>query len=523
MTPADDSLPPLIAGLLDPQLYDHPVRSLDVVQTHISWIILTGDFAYKIKKPVDLGFLDFSSLEKRQLACHDELRLNQRLAPDTYLDVVGIGGSPAEPCWNSAQPIEFAVKMRQFPQSAQLDRVLEQDALQAEHIDAFAELIADFHSRIESAATGSDYGTAAAVYAAVAENFVALRECIHKPANRARLDALENWSQDSFADLRDCFDRRKASGCVRECHGDLHLRNLAWVDDRPLAFDCIEFNAELRWIDVISDIAFLVMDLEARSRPDLAARFLNRYLEHTGDYAGLAPLPFYLAYRAIVRAKVDAIRVTQPGIAAGEKHAAEQECVQYLELARQYTELAQPRVVLMRGLSASGKSSVSLDLAVNLGAIRIRSDVERKRLHGLDARQSAAALPGEGIYDAAATAKTYAHLLELAKLVLDAGFTVVIDAASLDADQRTPFRQLARTRALPYCIVETHAPPETLRRRITGRGKGVSDAGLAVLEKQLATWRALDPAEEPHAIRVDTDSPVDYPQLLRRIGSFDRV
>lgn len=520
MIASDESLPPLIAGLLDPQLYEHPVDTIEVIQTHISWIILTGDYAYKIKKPVDLGFLDFSTLEMRRFFCEEELRLNRRMAPDIYLDVVAITGSPENPCWADGPAIEFAVKMRQFPQAAQLDRLLEQHGLQPAQIDAFARLIADFHQRIDVAPATSAFGRAATVHAAVEENFVALRECVHKPENRARLAALEDWSQTSFRALRECLESRKADGFVRECHGDLHLRNLAWLSDRPLAFDCIEFNPDLRWIDLISDIAFLVMDLQARRRPDLAARFLNRYLEHTGDYAGLAPLPFYLVYRAIVRAKVDAIRATQAGISAAEKREAENECVRYLDLARQYTAPARPQLILMRGLSASGKSVLSLSLAEGLGAIRIRSDVERKRLFGLTAGQSAPASPDAGIYTAAASQKTYAHLLELSETVLNAGFTVIVDAASLHLDQRLPFQQFAAAQDLRYTILETRAPADILRQRISKRPRGVSDAGLAVLEKQLADWQPLDPKEEPCVVRVDTDSPVDQQQLLERIRSL---
>jgi uncharacterized protein len=315
------------------------------------------------------------------------------------------------------------------------------------------------------------------------------------------------------------LQQRKRDGFIRECHGDLHLRNLAWVDGKALAFDCIEFNPALRWIDVMSDIAFLVMDLRERGEPHLAQRFLNAYLEITGDYEGLALLSFYLIYRAMVRAKVAAIRSGQTAIGKNEQEEAEREFVTYLEFAEKCMKTNQPLLIVARGVSASGKSKQSGLLLTWLGAIRLRSDVERKRLFGLRAEESGKAAPGEGIYNAAAGEKTYDRLAQLAGRVLDAGYPVIIDAACLKRAQRERFYQLAKKRDVPVLLLEFHAAEEVLRQRIARRKGGASDADLSVLEHQLAQWEPVEEEEKKYLISVNTNGvePENGESLYRQI------
>lgn len=510
-------LPPLIRSLQDPGRYPHPATVVELIETHISWVLLAGDFAYKIKKPVDLGFLDFSSLEKRHFFCTEEVRLNRRLAPDLYLDVVGIGGTPEQPAWEAGDPIEYAVRMRRFPQQAQLDHMLAAGELRASQLDAFARMIAEFHRVAAVAGAGTLFGEEPAVYEPVEDNFQALREALTSPGAVAQLDGLEAWAMARFLALRDLLAVRKSSGFVRECHGDLHLRNLAWVDEQPVAFDCIEFSPALRWIDVLNEVAFLTMDLRARAQPAMAARFLNRYLEHTGDYAGLKLLQFYQVYRALVRAKVDAIRLRQGDLTAAEQVQVETECGRYLELARNFGQLGQPWLLITRGLSGSGKTTLSEDLVERLGAIRIRSDVERKRLFGLAAGQSASAEPGQGIYSADASRQTYASLRELAESVLEAGYPVIVDAVFAEPERRSPFQVLAADQGLPFLILEFSASPATLRERIANRPQGASDADIAVLESQLASWQPLLPEEKARLVLIDTEQPLDPEEFATQI------
>lgn len=507
-----------IEALLASENYDHPVPRPELLETHISWVILTGPYAYKIKKPINLGFLDFSTLAKRRHFCEEELRLNRRLAPDIYLEVIPIYGTPEAPrLHGEGEVIDYAVKMRQFPQSAQLDRLLHTGLLKSEYLDAIAEQVAHFHLHIEKAVADTPYGEPEQVWQPVAENFTQIRERETRAAPLAQLTSLQKWSERSFAQFTPIFKQRKRDGFVRECHGDLHLRNIAWFDGKPIIFDCIEFNPALRWIDVMSDMAFLFMDLIDRGQSSLAYRVLDRYLTHTGDYTGLSVLPFYFVYRALVRAKVDRIRLSQSDISGSERATDEAEFTGYLQLAERFTQRGKPRLIITWGLSASGKSWISERLVQSLGAIRLRSDVERKRLAGLDVTARAASEIAKGIYTPQMSDRTYAYLLEQARTILNAGFTVIVDAAFLEAQRRKPFVQLAHDMQIPFLILQCVASASTLRKRICQRRGDASDADLAVLEHQLAGLKLLTAEEIPDTIRIDTEQQFDLAQLVEHI------
>ncbi|VAX14062.1 FIG00496272: hypothetical protein [hydrothermal vent metagenome] len=511
-----------IQVLLRPQVYPHPVKHCELIETHISWVILTGDFAYKIKKPVNLGFLDFSTLAKRLFFCQEELRLNRRLAADIYLDIVALAGSPEKPVITALQGnknhvMDYAVKMRQFSQQAQLDRMLQKGELRAEHIDAFAERVADFHQQADVAGKAIEYGDPERVRRPVQENFAQIRDQISKHEYDAILEELELWEGSEFESLKLVLQQRKKAGFIREGHGDMHLRNLAWIDHKPVLFDCIEFNPELRWIDVISDIAFLVMDLQDRQQPQLAQRFLNDYLERTGDYAGVTVLPYYLFYRAMVRAKVDAIRAGQAGISPEEKSGAEKDLAAYLALAQGYTQRAAPVLIITRGLSASGKTTITQTLLEQLGAIRIRSDVERKRLFGLKANQEAKADTGKGIYTSSATVHTYGKLAELADKILEAGYSVIVDATFLKNLYVEQFAAIAKKKQVLFSILVFNASAQTLRQRIMNRKQGASDADLAVLEQQLKQQQELSDRYGKNVININTEELLDFRSIIEKI------
>ncbi len=514
------SPPTLIQALLGPEPYDHPVERCQLIETHISWVILTGSFAYKIKKPLDLGFLDFSILEKRRFYCEEELRLNRRLAPGIYLEVVPITGTEQEPVINGkGEAFEYAVKMVQFPQQVQLDRMLDQGLLSSQHLDAFAVFIADFHRKAEVIGRTEEYGHPAQVWQPMEENFTQIRERITDKYWQ-RLNALEAWSREAFRRLEPVLLQRRTEGFIRECHGDMHLRNLAWHENGPIAFDGIEFNPNLRWIDVISEVAFLVMDLQAREEPGLAQRFLNGYLEQTGDYAGVKLLPLYLVYRAMVRAKVSAIRLGQKQLNDEERGVTEGEFVHYLTLAERYTHATPKCLLITHGLSGSGKTTLSQPVLETLPALRIRSDVERKRLYGMSALESVQAAPAEGIYSAAATVQTYARLRELAATVLDAGYSVIIDATFLQPGQRESFERLAKEKEVGYGILEFTAGAQTLRRRLQRRRGDASDADLVVLEHQIAGYTPLTEREQGQSITIDTEGAFEPERLVQRIRAM---
>jgi aminoglycoside phosphotransferase family enzyme/predicted kinase len=510
-------LDPLIRGLLRPQAYPHSVSAIRVVETHISWVLLTGEFAYKIKKPLDLGFLDFSTLEKRHQACSEEIRLNSRFAPDIYLQAVPIAGPRSAPMIEGSGPtLEYAVRMRQFPEHAELDSLLASGELRPADMDSAASAIAAVHEAAPHASRDAGFGTAAAVQRPVRENFAQIeRQLRHRYP--AELERVRRWSEQRAAELHPLFDERLANGFIRECHGDLHLSNMIRLDHRILAFDCIEFNPALRWVDVISDIAFLVMDLLHRRRQDLAYRFTDRYLARSGDYQGVRLLRFYLVYRSMVRAKIAAIRASQKdGIEPGD----DVRFLEHLRLADRLAEADQAGLVLMHGLSGSGKTHLSESLVESLPAIRIRSDVERKRLAGLPAAARTGSTPGSGLYDAPATRATYDRLLEAAADIVAGGMTAVVDATFLKRAQREQFRTWAGSRRVPFAIVSCEASPAELERRLqrrAARGTDASEADLAVLEHQSAELEALTPDEETVTLRADTSEGASREHILARL------
>ncbi|MCC6610206.1 MAG: AAA family ATPase [Burkholderiales bacterium] len=505
----------LIDALRDPERYPHPVERVERLETHISWVLLAGEYAYKIKKPVDLGFLDFTTLDARKRFCEEELRLNRRTAPGLYLAVVAITGSDADPQVDGAgAAVEYAVQMRRFDQAGLLDRLAKRGELTPGLVDAIARDIAEFHARVAVAAAGSAFGRPAQVTAPALANFDHIARLLGAEAGASAADArrrerLRAWAEREGERLAPVFAARQGGGFVRECHGDLHLGNIALVDGVPTAFDCIEFNPELRWIDVMSELAFLVMDLLDRRMPGAAYRCLNAYLEATGDYDGLAVLRFYLVYRAMVRAKVACIRAYQPGLAADARTATEAEYRRYFDLAERLARPGAPALVLMHGLSGSGKTTVAGDLLERIGAVRIRSDVERKRLHGLAADARTQSAVAGGIYGADATRRTYARLAEAAGSALRAGWPAIVDATFLRRAERDAFRALARECDAPFAIFSCQAPEPVLRERIVARARGgadASEADLAVLARQLAVQEPLDGDELRDTVVLDASA-----------------
>lgn len=483
-----------IAALLEPSCYPHPVARVEVRETHISWVLLAGAYAYKVKKPVRLSFLDFSTLAARRRYCEEELRLNRRTAPELYLAVVPI---VATACGlrieASGEAIEYAVKMRRFPDEALADAMARRGALGAAEVDAIVAACARFHAAAPRAPADSPYGAPAEIERRALDNFAEIEPLA--PEHAPRLAPLARWTAQEARRLAPAFAARRAAGFVRECHGDLHLGNIAFVEGRALPFDCIEFEPALRWVDVASEIAFLFMDLLAHGLAPLAWRALNGWLEASGDYEGVALLRFYAVYRAMVRAKVAAL--------AGRAQAL----AEYLALAERLADAARPALLLMHGVPGSGKTTVAGALAERLGAVRIRSDVERKRLAGLAPLARAAAAPGEGLYDAAATRRTYARLAQLAGAVLEARWPAIVDAAFARREQRELVRREATARGAPCLIVECEAPPALLRERVAARqaaARDASDADVAILEHQLAAREPLGADEQAIAVRVDT-------------------
>ena len=511
----------LIASLLHETVYPHPVENIRLLQTHISWVILTGRFAYKIKKPIKLEFLDFSSLERRKHFCEEELHLNRRWAPELYLDVVPICGSFERPIiGGTGSPIEYAVKMVQFPQIAQLDAQLEAGLLVDADMVELAEMVAARHS---SAAVCDQRG-AAATLELVRHPMLENIEHLKQHVSWDDLQGLSSWTGESLRDLQTTLVQRQDSGFIRECHGDLHLRNLVRLPSGIAAFDCVEFSAELRNIDVISDIAFLMMDLMARERQDLAYRFINRYLECTGDYAGMSVFGLYYVYHALIRAKIAAIRSIERTEESGRQNDL-QEMAHFCCVARRWIEPQRPCLIAMHGFSGSGKTVLSQSLLSRLPAIRVRSDIERKREYGLEETESSGARVGEGIYDPRARTGIYATLAAAAEASLRLGQHVIVDASFLDRKDRQSFQVLAQRLDADFVIVDTRAGRDELRRRVQLRKRAAGDSSEAdadVLQYQYENADALDAEELAWTIAVATDAEVDAGAVIEQIGAARR-
>ncbi len=495
--------PEWVIGLLEPDAYPHAVSEVHLIETHISWVFLTGEYVYKIKKPIDLGFVNFSTLARRKFFCEEELRLNQRTSNDLYLDIVPIAFVNGNPKVGQEPAAEYAVRMRQFPADARLDRRLEAGRVDAEDMRKTALLLATLHGQLPSK-TGVDQDQAAERASQPAlNNFHHLEGSHISKASRQQIDIIETWTLKHAKLLIPVFKQRAADGFIRECHGDLHLANLFEQDGRIYPYDCLEFNPDLRWVDQVSDIAFLVMDLMARGRTDLAYTFLNTWLEESGDYDGLIVLRFYLVYRCMVRLKVAGIQTEQLHEDDQGEHAIKAR--QYLDLARMLTNAPEhPCMVLMHGFSASGKTRTSGKLVTAMPAIRVRGDLERKRLYGLSRHQHSKSGLDSGLYTAAATERTYMTLARHCETGLKAGFNMIADSTFLDRQWRNRFLELALSLGARPAIMECSAPLKILQTRISQRALArldESEADLAVLEYQLSHCDLLNDAERLIAVQ----------------------
>lgn len=497
-----------IGDLLRPQAFTHAVEQLELRETHISWVVLTGRLAYKIKKPVKLDFIDASSLEQRHRFCEEELRLNRRFAPELYLDLVAItfaNGHAAVAGTGSI--VDYAVQMQQFSASDELPALLARNEVSAEDIAALGELLGQFHMKATVAAPALAAERTDQMYDVVLGNLSQLSAHLGPTDPSQTLSRLIEWTHESANALEPTFQERERGGYVRECHGDLHAANVVRSHGRLVPFDCIEFDPKLRWIDVLSDVAFLVMDLTSHQRADLAFILLSHYLEVTGDYEGVRLLPFYAVYRALVRAKVDALSAAQVTNRAEEFR---QRLQQRIRAAVSWTTPPRAVLILMHGPSGSGKSWLSGKLIPELRAIRIRSDLERKRLARVAPTQSASAAVREGIYSPEFNHRTYSHLANCAASCLRSGLSVIVDAAFLEQTDREVFRALASQLRAPCIIVSCQADPVTLAARIierSGQRRDPSDADLTILNAQLRDIQPFTPEEQRCVVSIDTSEP----------------
>ena len=521
----NNRLATLIQHLQSAACFPHATTKFEVFETHISYVLLTGEYVYKFKKPVDLGFLDFTTLEKRKFYCEEELRLNRRLAPEMYLGVVSVHGDPQHPLIEGEGPLlDYAVKMQQFDTADRMDLVTARGELTVAHIDQLAELVADFHDHIPVAGEEMQFGSLEVIRSRIMQNFEQVLQHIDDAGISNLCQQLRVWSEAALAKRENLIAQRKQQGSVRECHGDMHMANIILPKGKPVIYDCIEFSEDLRWIDTMSEVAFLYMDLDFHQQHKLALRFLNQYLSRNGDYGGLGMWCIYLVYRAMVRAKVNSIGARQQ--AANPQKAAEYLITtrKYLALARNYIEsFASPVLIILHGLSGSGKTWLAQQLRESYGAIQIRSDVERKRLLGYSAVAKTRSAVGKGAYSADMTSQTYGRLLDLASVILQAGPAVIVDATFLKQSHRDQFRNLAQTLEVPFVILDIQASEPVLRSRITERvhdDKDASEATVAILEQQIKSKEPITNSEMVYTIQIDTEKPLEIDKLVQQIKSL---
>jgi hypothetical protein len=511
---SNTALPPLVQQMLQPEFYPHPVQQVQLIQTHVSYVLLTGEYAYKLKKPVNFGFLDYSTLEKRHHFCQEELRLNQRGAAVLYLEVLPITEmGDRYQLAGSGQPLEYVVKMQQFPQETLLTSLFDRGELTEELLVHLAQAIALFHLSAPTNDYIRSFGEIPQVRQSIDENYQQTEQYIGGPQTQSQFDETRNYTDRFFATQADLFARRMAQNWIRECHGDLHLRNICLWNDQLYLFDCIEFNEPFRFVDVMFDIAYIVMDLQARQRPDLSTLFINTYVEQTGDWEGLQILPLYVSRQSYVRAKVTSFLLNDPGVPAAEKQAAQETAALYYRLAWQVTRPQSGQLFLMSGLSGSGKTTTARQIARQIGAVHLRSDAVRKHLAGIPLSQRGDA----SLYTSEMSEKTYFRLLELGIQLAQSGYRVILDAKY----DRQPMRQAVIDRLnqvngntssheIPLQIIHCTAPTEVLTTRLQQRTGDIADATVEVLAQQ--SFEPFTAQELPFVVTLDTTEDLK-PQL----------
>jgi len=485
-----------ITALLQPASYQEATTSVTLLQTHISYLFLTDSHVYKIKKPVDFGFLDFTTLEKRRFYCHEELRLNRRLSPDIYLGVVEL----REDCdgklaFNgNGEVIDYAVKMVRLPAERMMARLLEHDLVTAADIGNIAQLVAGFHADARRSPAIDRFGTVETIRANWEENLSQARAYLERTISLRTIEQLEAWLGQQLREKREIIASRIANGFIRECDGDLHSENIC-LDDRVHIFDCIEFNEKFRYSDTAADVAFLAMDLENHGRRDLANFFLEEYIAASGDNGLADVLPLYLANRAFIRGKVESFRLDDPQISPEEKSAAAKRAKRFFKLARGYTlrERLPCSLIITCGPSGSGKSALSKELSFQLGIDHLSTDMERKRLAGILPTEH-----GRDIYSRQWNEKTYSRLADLAGERLVNKESVLVDGTFSRREDRDTFAALAAKNDTDFVILRLNCPPAETRRRLQARQKdptAVSDADWEIYRQQLMNFAEPENSE----------------------------
>lgn len=504
---------------------DLEAAGFELIETHISWVFLGETEVFKVKRPVDVGFLDFSTLEKRREACDAEVHLNRRLAPDVYLDVVPIAVDETgiHRIGGAGTVVEWAVHMRRLPTGRRADELLQAGLLEPSHIDALASHIALFHAGARSDQEISQHGNVATIRLNVKENFEQTRGSIGDYLSDEQACEIEAWQLGVLSN-EDRFAARVSGGRVRDGHGDLRLEHVYFGTDASITIiDCIEFNERFRFADVCADVAFLSMDLAWHGRVDLAERLLARYARESNDFDLYSVVNFYESYRAFVRGKVASLLANDEEASASTRARARKEARRYFMLALAYERppLVPPRVVAVGGMIASGKSAAANAIGTMLAAPVLSSDRTRKHIEGRTPTASMQSEAWSGAYSPRATELVYEELFRLADVVVRSGRPVVLDASFRTAPMRKAARRLARRHGVPFSFVECNAPRDLLLERLTRRGELAaheSDARVDLLDEFERRFERVDEIPSSEHLRLDTGRP--WPENRERLESI---
>ena len=520
-------LPPFVQALLNPEAYPQKPQRVELAQTHISFVFLTGPYVYKVKKPVDLGFLNFSTLELRRFYCEQEVLLNRRLAPDVYLGVeeireqapgrFGIGGPGVT--------VDYAVKMRQLPRDRMMNHLLDEGRVSQEDVRSLAVLLARFHAEAEASDVIARFGSPESVGRNSRENFEQTEKYLGRTVSPQRWEETSAYTQAFLEEQRPLLERRQEDGKIRDCHGDLHSGQI-FLAEKVYVLDCIEFNERFRYIDIVNDLAFLAMDLEFHGRRDLAKALVETYTTSSGDQEAQGLLDFYKCYRACVRAKVSSFQLDDPSIPGPDKTHAARLASEYFDLAHSYAVKGKgPFLLICSGMVGTGKSTVAQELAQRSGFALLSSDLVRKALAGIPASEHRWERFESGMYSADFTRRTYDELFRRAKELLREGRSVILDASFRKAQEREKARALADESGAQIYVLECVCSEEEVKARLEIRllqGGSPSDGRWEIYLEQKGIVEPV--AEVPRFRHLVLDTTASSQQavalLLEQLGDL---
>ncbi|MBI2353993.1 MAG: AAA family ATPase [Deltaproteobacteria bacterium] len=495
----------ILKSLLKPEAYPEPTHYVEMLQTHVSWIFLTDSHAYKVKKAVDFGFLNFSTIDRRRFYCNEEVRLNRRLCPDIYEGVVELRETPGGAAFFGDGPIiDFAVRMKRMPAERMLDRMVKSNEISVADMREVARVIAAFHQAAPTSPAISEYGHLDRIMFNWLENLEQMIPFEDTTLPAGERERIREWVSSFAEENAELFSRRVDEGFIRECDGDIHLENICMLADRVCIFDCIEFNERFRCCDTAADVAFLLMDLDYHGRHDLAGEVIAAYLAASGDSGMTALIDFYKIYRAVVRGKVESFRLNDHGIERHERERAAERATRYFRLARGYIERRglRPTLFITCGVMGCGKSTLAEQLCFELGIAGFSSDAVRKRLAGLQPGTPVPEAYAAGLYDRRTSDAVYAELIRLAEAELASGRSVLLDASFMRRADRSRCATLAERCSAAFVILRVTCGDAENRRRLTERsasGRSVSDGRVELLDQQR---QAFEPPGEEEGLLI---------------------